>query len=384
MPARRHIGISALKNPTMVIFLKRFIINPLLFLGISNNLYGQVREVNRDSQILALERTIPDLIKSADIPGISAALINNGKIVWVKTYGFSNKEHGIKAKNSTIFPAASLGKPVFAYAVLKLAGEGKLDLDSPVVHYLPLSYLEEIYLKGSLVDQNLKQITPRMILSHSSGLPNWRNPDGAIKTLFSPGSRYSYSGEGYFLLQLMIEYMVKQSLQDWMAATVFKPLGMKNSTYESKKNREYTTVYGTDGIEITAEANEKANVAYSFKTTAYDYAVFLQVLMKGKGLNTALAKEMMSPQIITDICGQGKISWGLGFALRQEEGETIFFQWGKSPNSSGYAIGFKNSQNALVYFTNIAGQGLRIGEKMVSQGLNYNETLFSCFGVKPY
>jgi len=82
--------------------------------------------------ITSLEQKIPLILDSVGIPGISVALINMDKLVWSKGFGVSNKETGIKVTEQTIFPAASLGKPVFAYAVLKMVDKGKVHLDSTI------------------------------------------------------------------------------------------------------------------------------------------------------------------------------------------------------------------------------------------------------------
>jgi len=93
--------------------------------------------------ITSLEQKIPLILDSVSIPGISVALINMDKLVWTKGFGVSNKETGIKVTEQTIFPAASLGKPVFAYAVLKMVDKGKVHLDSTITSSVPLDYLEE-------------------------------------------------------------------------------------------------------------------------------------------------------------------------------------------------------------------------------------------------
>ena len=357
----------------------------LLFATIMNTIgWAQKGDAIYDPQIDKLENEIPGILDSANIPGITIAIINKGKLIWSKGFGVVNKESGIKVDEQTIFPVASLGKPVFAYAVLQLADKGKLHLDSSIVSYIPLEYLEAKFLKGKLVDEDIKRITPRMILSHSSGLPNWRPSGEPIKMLFKPGAKYSYSGEGYFLLQLIVEYIMKQPIEDVMKNYVFQPLAMNNSTYLPYVHSHLTSTYGNDGKIVNTDSLEAANVAHTFKSNSTDYARFIIALMDGRGFEKTSFREMFTPQILTDICQSAQVSWGLGFAIQQTDQGNTFFQWGKSPNASSYIIGFKESKRALVYFTNIANQGLRIGEVLVQETLNYKDPLFSCFGVKQY
>lgn len=356
----------------------------LSFLGIALNFSGWSQKNNSTNDLKTLEFRIPQILDSAQIPGISIALIDNGKLIWTKGFGVINKETGVKINDQTIFPAASLGKPVFAYAVLKMVDEGKLNLDSTITSIVPLKFIEQNFLKGKLLDENIKLITPRMLLSHNSGLPNWRNSDEPVRTLFKPGERYSYSGEGYFLLQLLIEYIMKEPIEKVMQKYVFQPLSMNNSTYQIKDITHYTSTYGSDGKIVPVDTLSGANVAHTFNTNATDYARFIVALMDGKGLTKATFKDMFRSQVTTDICQAGKISWGLGFAIQNADPENAFFQWGKSPNSSSYFIGFRHNKKAMVYFTNIANQGLRIGEVLVQEALHYQDLLFACFGVKQY
>jgi CubicO group peptidase (beta-lactamase class C family) len=352
--------------------------------GAAINTFCWAQKSNSKINLQTLEYRIPGILDSAHIPGLTIAIIDKGKLIWSKGFGVVDKESNIKVDEQTIFPAASLGKPVFAYAVLKMMNEGKLHLDSTIASSVPLEYLEKSFLKGKLLDENIKLITPRMILSHSSGLPNWRNSGEPIKTLFKPGEKYSYSGEAYFLLQLLVEYIMKQPIEKVMESYVFQPLGMQNSTYLLCHSAHYTSTYGNDGKFVPIDTLETTNVAHTFKSNANDYARFIIALMKGSGLSKATSKEMFSPQVTTDICQTGKISWALGFAIQNAQSENSFFQWGKSPNSSSYFIGFKDSERAIVYFTNIANQGLRIGEVLVQMTLAYQDPLFACFGVKQY
>lgn len=100
--------------------------------------------------------------------------------------------------NDTVFEAASTSKPVFAYAVMKLVEKGVIDLDTPLTHYT-----SERFLKG---DPRLDLVTARHVLSHTSGFPNWRSAEG-LRLDFTPGEKWSYSGEGYSYLQSVVTHL---------------------------------------------------------------------------------------------------------------------------------------------------------------------------------
>ena len=112
-----------------------------------------------------LNTAIPNLMREADVPGLSIAVIQDGKVLLNQSFGVMNAGTREPVTASTVFEAASLSKPVFAYAVLKLADAGKLDLDKPLVQYLGDSYIKD--------DERVNLITARRVLTHSTGFPNW-------------------------------------------------------------------------------------------------------------------------------------------------------------------------------------------------------------------
>src|SRR5712692_9158601 len=118
---------------------------------------------------------------------------------------------------NTVFDGASLTKPVFAHAVLQLADQGHLSLDAPLGHYLP-NYIPN--------DDRASRISAKHVLSHSAGLPNWRNADFPLKTYFQPGDQFSYSGEGYLYLQKAIEAITGEKIHTLVERSVFQPFGM--------------------------------------------------------------------------------------------------------------------------------------------------------------
>jgi CubicO group peptidase (beta-lactamase class C family) len=165
---------------------------------------------------------IPELMTRANIPGLSIALIEDGKIAWVGSFGVKNTKTGEEVDDRTVFQAASLSKVVFAYGVLKLVDQGKLDLDTPLSKYVP-EYVQN--------DYRINAITARHVLTHRTGFPNWR-PDGQLLVIhFKPGDRFSYSGEGFVHLQRAVEKFASLPLDTWMRQTVFDPLQMTDSSY---------------------------------------------------------------------------------------------------------------------------------------------------------
>lgn len=104
-------------------------------------------DVDKKALISELEKVIPQLMKKAEVPGLSIAVIIDGKIIWSRGFGIKNTKTREPVNDDTIFEAASLTKPFFAYAVMKLVEKGELDLDTPLIKYAPQDYLEKEYIR---------------------------------------------------------------------------------------------------------------------------------------------------------------------------------------------------------------------------------------------
>jgi CubicO group peptidase (beta-lactamase class C family) len=143
------------------------------------------------------------------ITGAQIALLHDGHTVWSYAYGLRDLEHHLPMTTDTYIWAASITKSVFATWVMKLVEEHRLNLDTPIAKLMPQG-LSGYYHDTSLLtsDPRYAKLTPRILLSHTAGLPNFAPadfPDGKVRILFDPGTRYAYSGEGLTLLQYVIE-----------------------------------------------------------------------------------------------------------------------------------------------------------------------------------
>jgi CubicO group peptidase (beta-lactamase class C family) len=176
------------------------------------------------------KQTLQDLMQRAYIPGISAAIVANGKLVWNGALGVADTKSKTPVTASTVFEAASLSKPVFAYLVLKLVSQKHLALDQPLHEILP------DYPRFN-DHPHSKLLTARLVLSHQTGLPNWsEHPDGELQFNFKPGTGYGYSGEGYLYLQRVIEKLTGKSLDTLAQELVFKPLHMEHSSFSQQQS----------------------------------------------------------------------------------------------------------------------------------------------------
>lgn len=171
--------------------------------------------------VTALDLALPEILEEGYIPGLSIAVIEDGEVAYCAGHGVKDTQTNEPDNEDTIFSAASLSKPVFAYAVMRLVDRGELDLDQPLAEIVPNPRLAH--------DPRYLEITARMVLSHTSGMPNWSW--GEIYIASEPGEKFNYSGEGVCYLQQVVEQITGKSLNEVMDQEVFLPLGMNSSSY---------------------------------------------------------------------------------------------------------------------------------------------------------
>jgi CubicO group peptidase (beta-lactamase class C family) len=293
---------------------------------------------------------IPSLMADAKLADVSLALVRGGEIVTLEAHGYADYAARTPVRTSTVFGAASLGKPVFAYAVLKLVDAGLLDLDEPLHHLAPG------FVGG---DVRASTVTARHVLSHTTGFPNWRSAERPLRCHFVPGSRFSYSGEGYVFLQLAVERLTGEPLEALARRLIFEPLGMNRSSYDGAitLGADVAVPHDQAGAPLP-KAWLKPNAASSLHTTAEDYARFLRAVLKGDGLSASLAQQWLRPNRRTpvpffaalDPLGKPQlhptVAWGLGWGLEGDSG--VFFHWGSNPGFKSFVLGSVPDRSALV------------------------------------
>ncbi|WP_423016467.1 serine hydrolase domain-containing protein [Undibacterium sp. Di27W] len=287
---------------------------------------------------------------------------------------------------SSIFQAASLGKPVFAYAVLRLAAQGKLALDEPLLQYLPQGYQhasrpgDKSSAHDLVSDPRLQKVTARMVLQHTAGLPNWES--GKLRFESEPGSRWQYSGEGYMLLQAAVESITGMDLEAWMQQTVFAPLGMQHSSYQPGKAWQAQLIAGSlRGNALSLRPPRYAVAAASLHTSIGDYARFVQAVLQ----DSALQQQILAHPVTTDQANQ--LEWGLGWGLSLTHGATpapLLWHWGNNYGYRAFVIAAPDSGDAMVLLTN-SDQGLKLAPALTASIIPGELSLFqfSMLGLKP-
>jgi CubicO group peptidase (beta-lactamase class C family) len=337
------------------------------------------------TRIRDLEALIPRLMREGDVPGLSIVLIGDSKVVWHRAYGFANAGTRAPLNDRSVFESASLTKPVFAYAVLKLVDTGVMSLDAPLGE--PPG--------GPVTDERMKTITARMVLEHTTGFQNEVMPGETLALHFMPGERFSYSGAGFLYLQRFVERATGKPLSALMDELVFRPLGMRSSGYTWRTEYERLEVFGHNAAGLPAPRRKptKATVA-TLHTTALDYARFVMAVMKGAGLRAETARAMLTPEVRIDegcfTClagGTGRmsasLSWGLGWGLERTARGTAFWHHGENNGEfQNFAMGLPDG-DGIVVFTN-SGNGFSIMPAIVTAALGGSHPAFAWMGYDTY
>ncbi len=323
-------------------------------------------DISKESIDYYLNQKMEDL----DIPGISIAFINNGKVVYHTTKGFSNKQKQLPVTNKTIFEAASLSKPLFTYFVMKYVEEGKLDLDKPLFQYLPYPDIEN--------DDRYKKITARMVLSHRSGFPNWRSDykENKLFIQFEPGTTYFYSGEGYQYLAKVLKHIENT---DWnglelkFQEKVAQPIGMKHTVFiqdtYAKENK--AAPYDENGQWIKEKNDPQRLLRQQFVAPAsahsesIDFSKWLIALMNKKGLKTATYNEMFKPHSLVEKMEYFDLNYTLGFFNPDIPFTNLYIGGGNNYGFTSFFTIDTNKKWGFVLFTNS-----EYGEKL-GQDLSY-------------
>lgn len=326
---------------------------------------------------------IKSLMESADVNGLAVSILNSSESVYQETFGYRNWSTKDTLKNNSIFYGASLSKAVFAVLVMQLVEEGKINLDTPLQNYLEKPLPEYEFNRNWIGYNDLKEdkryerITARMCLSHTTGFPNWRfltkngfDINGKLYFQFEPGTHYSYSGEGFSLLQFVVEKLTGKGLEEIAQERIFQPLGMKRTSYIYVFRDEFKNqyVYGSDKNQkvIPFDEADEAGAAGSLSTTLEDYSKFIEAVMKQKLINKESLDEMFKEQISINSKQQFgpnalvetnenkniNLSYGLGWGLLESPYGYGAFKEGHAEGFQHYSIIFPDQQIGIIFLSN--------------------------------
>jgi CubicO group peptidase (beta-lactamase class C family) len=356
-----------------------------------------------------LLHSLPRLLELAQVPGLALGIVTNGE-VWKGGFGRATREPPTPVSYETVFEAVSLGKPLFAYAVLRLVDAGRIDLNRPLYDYLP---------SPEANNPLMRKVTATHVLSHTSGLPNWREQPGPLLPMAEPGTTFSYSGEGYVYLQRVVEQVTDTPFARYMRDQVLNPLGMKRSSFvwlaefENRKaagrdeRGNEVDVYRAIGLDADHLAREWGksvldwryadairavplintkwpavplyiipSAAGSLLTTVGDYARFLVRVVappseRGLGLSPTTRQAMLTPRIQLNRV----LFWGLGWGIQRDEYGEVLWHWGANNSFRNFVIADLARSRAVVAFTN-GEAGPKVYERVIAGITGHDQAAF--------
>jgi CubicO group peptidase (beta-lactamase class C family) len=285
-----------------------------------------------------LAEVVPAALERHRVPALALAFVTRDGSTQLAGFGVRRADNGATVNGNTVFAAASLTKPVFALGALRLWADEGLDLDAPLTRYMRRLVVPK--------DARSRQITARMVLSHTTGLPNWRRYDPPLRFHFDPGARWGYSGEGYMHLQAVVEHVTGCDLETYMQQTVFEPLGMKSSSliwHETFASR-FAPGYNTSNEVEPLWSPDSAMAAGSLLTTVSDYAKFLRFLLVRT--DDPVVQQMLTRTVAIDSA----LGWGLGIGNEETSSGNAWWQWGDDPGYKAFVL--LAEPQAVVVFTN--------------------------------
>lgn len=330
-----------------------------------------------------MQFSIEERMKQYKVPGVSIAVVRNGRIEWAKGYGFADREANRPVNTTTLFQAASISKPVAALAALHWVEAGKLSLDRNI----------NTDLKGWQVPDNAftatEKITLRRLVTHTAGL-TVHGFDGyakgeAVPTLIQvlngekpansppilpdtvPGTINRYSGGGYTVMQKALIDQVGKPFSQIMQETVLSKLGMTRSTYEqplpSRFGAVAATGYGSGGQPIKGGWHTYPELAAAgLWTTPSDlarYIIEVQESLQGKS-NKVISKQM-TDQMLTKHLGES----GLGPALRKDGDSLIFNHNGGNKGFRCMLVAHAHRGDGVVIMTN-SDNGIDVAQELLN------------------
>lgn len=308
---------------------------------------------------------IPRIMQQENVPGLQVAVLRKGETPLFESFGIMKADADTPVTADTLFEAASLTKPTFAYVVMKLVEEGVIDLDAPLndIVEAPASDPPEL----------VQQLTARLVLSHRTGFPNWYRGKDMPSLKPSQGRLFAYSGMAYEYLQRVVEKLTQQPLESVMQERLFKPLSMDSATVSPQSVPRDRLAHGhTPSGKPILTGLPTANAASTLTCTARDYARFAAIVLNPPAPSEVFLKPESLQEMFTPYIEAGPdIQWGLGWGLQTPATEPMsYFHWGNNNNAYHCFVVVKpHTGEGVVVMTN-SGNGLRACVQIVPMAVS--------------
>ncbi len=305
-----------------------------------------------------IDRVIKQQMDANKIPGVSLAVIRNGKIVLLKSYGLANVEHHVPVRPETIFQSGSIGKQFTAAAIMILVQEHKLSLDDKISRYF------------SDAPASWKEITVWNLLTHTSGLGDYPadidlrrdyTEDEYFASFkkapldFAPGSRWNYSNVGYVTLGMLIRKVTGKYYGDFLKERIFEPLGMTTARIISEADIVPNRAAGYRLVQ--GELKNQEWVSPSTNSTA-DGSLYLSILDLAKWDASLYTDKLLTQASREKIWTGARLSdgttkdYGFGWHLADLHGRRAVFHGGAWQGFKTFIVRFLDAKLTFIFLAN--------------------------------
>jgi D-alanyl-D-alanine carboxypeptidase len=293
---------------------------------------AQPRAAASDRRIEKVDAHVRGRMAALRIPGLSIAVVREGKLVLARGYGVANLELGARATAQTVYHLASITKTFTAVAIMMLVEEGKVSLEDPISKHLP--DLPEAW----------RAVTVRHLLSHTSGIRSfasyekipcpvakseseYERPDvfeevACLPLDFPPGERWAYGDTGYHMLGMLVEQVSGSGYEEFLRTRIFSPLGMRDTRLN---NDSEIIPHRADGYSLRGNRFQNAKRLPLFEfanaglvSTVIDMVKFDAALGTERLLKRSTLEEMWTSARLNS--GEIVKQYGFGFGLTPFQG----------------------------------------------------------------
>ncbi len=317
-----------------------------------------------DPRYDALEAMLPAMIEAHQVGGVALTFIENGEIAWTQVHG--EQSEGVPATEETLYGVASLTKPVVAEVILRLVSQGDMSLDEPIYEYWT-----DPNVRG---DERREALTPRILLQHQGGFPNWRSAEnGVLQFGFDPGADVRYSGEGYDYLVRFLERKFRRRFEVIAEEVLFDPIGIEDASlvYQPWFEGRRADRVRSDGSFFNFWSPTRPSGANGLSITTESYARFVLSVMRNEAVTEAAIAERANLSInqVEEYCGTGEdqtdvepcpafMGFGMGWFLYGFEDHTLYYHSGSNWGEKSYVLFSPELDMGLVVAVN--GQNFEI------------------------
>ena len=312
-----------------------------------------------------IDQAATDILKSTGVPSASIAIVENGRIAYLKAYGDAQLaaagKHALAATPEMQYSVGSISKQFTASAMMLLVQQGKVSLDDPIAKYLP-----------DLTRAN--EVTIRMVLSHTSGYQDYWPEDYVMTSMlvpataqhildtwakkpldFDPGTKWQYSNTNYVIAGRVIEQVSGEKLIDFLHTRIFTPLGMNTVLNSDAAHLPPGDPIGYQRFALgPPRPAPNAGEGWMFAAgelamTPRDLALWNISIMNQSLLQPASYAEMFKPVMLKDGKSSG---YGLGFFIRNDNGVSMYEHSGEVSGFVSENVVFPQQKAAITVLTN--------------------------------